>query len=151
VSSKNDLRPHYETVTIAEADHTARFIAGCYAAFPRFEMFTSYSMFYFAAASFSEMARRLNPDAARGFLAAADPDFSAALARLSPAVWSPSEPVRFARDVAAACEPLNVAGLCDESKRNSYGVDLEDTVRGAAKLGLAPDRVREALTMMMGV
>jgi len=55
------------------------------------------------------------------------------------------------RDVAAACEPLNVAGLCDPSKHNSYGVDLEDTVRGAAKLGLSPGHVRGALAVMMSV
>jgi FADH2 O2-dependent halogenase len=150
VSSKNDLRPHYETVTLAEADHTARFIAGCYAAFPRFEMFTAYSMFYFAAASFSEMARRLNPAAARGFLGAGDREFCAAIARLSPAVRSSSDAALFAREVAAACEPLNIAGLCDPSKHNSYGVDLEDTVGGAAKLGLSAEHVREALNLIMG-
>ena len=141
----------YEETTLREADHTARFIAGCYAAFSRFDLFTAYSMFYFVAASFSEMARRLNPDAAsRGFLGAADDHFSSALRRLSPA-QSLADAAAFAREVAAACEPLNVAGLCDPTKRNSYGVDLEDTVRGARKIGLAPDRVREMLTVMMGV
>jgi tetracycline 7-halogenase / FADH2 O2-dependent halogenase len=144
------LRPYGE-VTLREADHTARFIAGCYAAFSRFDVFAAYSMFYFVAASFSEMARRLNPDAARGFLGAADVDFSAALAGLSPAAGQPSDRVRFARDVAAACEPLNVAGLCDPSKRNAYGVDLEDTVRGAVKLGLSAEHVRRELTAMMGM
>ena len=52
--------------TLAEADHTARFVAGCYAAFPRFEEFANYSMFYFAVASFEEARRRLRPDG-RGF------------------------------------------------------------------------------------
>ena len=67
--------------TLAEADHTARFIAGCYAAFPRFDAFTAYSMFYFAAASFSEMQRRLTPErASGGFLRAADDGYSSALA-----------------------------------------------------------------------
>jgi FADH2 O2-dependent halogenase len=148
-SVKNESRPHYETVTLAEADHTARFIAGCYAAFPRFDVFTAYSMFYFIAASFSEMARRLNPAVARGFLAAADVDFSAAMTRLSPAAQMPSDTSRFAGEVAAACESLNVAGLCDESKRNSYDVNLEDTVRAAGKLGLSSDDVRLALSLMI--
>src|SRR5688572_10112618 len=48
----------YSRITLAEADHTADFIAGCYAAFPRFDEFAAYSMFYFAAASFGEHARR---------------------------------------------------------------------------------------------
>jgi FADH2 O2-dependent halogenase len=145
------LRP-YSEVTVSEAAHTARFIAGCYAAFSRFDVLTAYSMFYFVAASFSEMARRLNPGAAsRGFLCAADDRFSSALTRLSPAMQTPSDAAAFAREVAAACEPLNVAGLCDPAKRNSYGIDLEDTVRGAGKFGLAPESVRDMLTLMMGV
>jgi len=148
-AGSSDPAAMYNATTLAEADHTARFIAGCYAAFPRFEMFAAYSMFYFAAASFSEMARRLNPDAARGFLAAADPGFRATMTRLSPALEQSADAAHFARDVAAACEPLNIAGLCDPRKRNSYGVDLEDTVRGAAKLGLSSEHVREALSLMM--
>ncbi len=62
----------YADVTLAEADHTARFIAGCYAAFPRFEQFAAYSMFYFAAASYSEMARRLGVHAADARFLGAD-------------------------------------------------------------------------------
>jgi FADH2 O2-dependent halogenase len=141
----------YQTVTLAEADHTARFIAGCYAAFPRFDVFAAYSMFYFVAASFSEMARRLTPErASRGFLCEADPSFASAIARLSPATQPVSDRRAFEREVAAASEPLNIAGLCDPAKRNSYGVDLEDTVRGAAKLGLTAEHVRDTLVAMMG-
>ena len=61
----------YSDVTLAEADHTATFVAGCYAGFPRFDDFAHYSMFYFAAASYAEMARRVSPErAAAGFLRA---------------------------------------------------------------------------------
>jgi FADH2 O2-dependent halogenase len=142
----------YNDVTLTEADHTARFIAGCYAAFPRFEVFTAYSMFYFVAASYSEMARRLAPaQASRGFLFAGDPDIGPAIARLSPAEHRSTDVSTFARDVAAICAPFNIAGLCDPSKRNSYNVDFEDTVRGAAKLGLSPQRVRERLSLMLNV
>ena len=47
----------YSATTLAEADHTARFVAGCYAGFPRFDDFVQYSMFYFAAASHAEMVK----------------------------------------------------------------------------------------------
>lgn len=123
----------YERVTLREADHTARFIAGCYAAFPRFDSFVAFSMFYFVAASFTEMARRLGQPS-RGFLCADDEAFAASLRECAAAV-------RDARltpaQVARATERLNVAGLCDASKRNWYGVDFEDLVRGAEKLGVA--------------
>jgi FADH2 O2-dependent halogenase len=125
----------YAQTTLAEVDHTARFIAGCYAAFARFEQFTDYSMFYFAAASFSEMARRLgvNSDRAR-FLGSDRTAFAQALVRLSPQFHG-LEP-GYASAVAQSIEPLNIAGLCDPGKNNWYPVDLQDTVRGAAKLGV---------------
>jgi FADH2 O2-dependent halogenase len=129
----------YASVTLAEADHTARFIAGCYAAFSRFEQFAAYSMFYFAAASYSEMARRLgvHADGAR-FLGADRSVLVQELNRLSPR--SRRYDATYAAEVAAAIEPLNIAGLCDPEKRNWYPVDLQDTVRGAAKLGVTREQ-----------
>jgi FADH2 O2-dependent halogenase len=131
----------YADATLAEAEHTARFIAGCYAAFPRFEQFTAYSMFYFAAASYSEMARRLGVNS-RGtrFLAADHPTFAKALADLSPQACGVGS--SYAAAVARSIEPLNVAGLCDPRKRNWYAADLQDTVRGAAKLGVTAEQAR---------
>jgi FADH2 O2-dependent halogenase len=129
---------------LREADHTARFIAGCYAAFPRFDAFTTYSMFYFAAASFSEMQRRLTPEhASGGFLRAADGVYVSAIRELSPAVQPPATDF-FAR-VTDATAAINVAGLCNPVRQNWYPVDLEDTIHGAHKLGLTPERVRDAL------
>lgn len=135
----------YSALTLAEADHTARFVGGCYAAFPRFEAFTAYSMFYFVAASYSEMARRVDaPTRPRRFLCADHPGFGEATTRLSPAsAGDPGSPAAYAAAIAEASAPLNIAGLCDPSKRNWYGVDFEDTVRGAAKLGVGPERVIE--------
>jgi FADH2 O2-dependent halogenase len=139
-----DLRSTYAAATLADADRTANFIAGSYAGFRHFEQFTSYSMFYFAAASFSEMARRLDsPRTPRGFLCGDNPDFVAALLKLSPAGNVTQE--CYGEEVAAAVENWNVAGLCDRRKRNWYGVDLEDTVRAAARLGLTVEEVRSAL------
>ena len=131
----------YGARTLAEADHTARFVAGCYAAFPRFDDFVAYAMFYFVAASFSEMAGRLGAPS-RGFLCQADPEFADALGALSPVVSRHDD---LARLVASCTERLNIAGLCDPAKRNWYAVDLEDTIRGASKLGVAPEQVRAML------
>jgi FADH2 O2-dependent halogenase len=129
---------------LRDADHTACFIAGCYAAFPRFDVFTSYSMFYFAAASFSEMQRRLVPErAAGGFLRAADAGYASSLRELSPAVCSPGGDY-FDR-IAQAVAPINVAGLCNPVLHNWYPVDLDDTIRAAHKLELTPEHVRAAL------
>jgi FADH2 O2-dependent halogenase len=129
---------------LREADHTARFIAGCYAAFPRFDAFTAYSMFYFAAASFSEMQRRLVPErASGGFLRAADVTYASAMQGLSPAARP--APADFFSRVKTATESINIAGLCDQRKQNWYPVEFEDTIRGAAKLGLTPAQVTATL------
>jgi FADH2 O2-dependent halogenase len=134
----------YNDLTLAEADHTARFIAGCYAAFPRFTEFTAYSMFYFAAASFSEMARRLGvqPEAAR-FLCADRQAFAASTVRLSPQCGPHAGD--YAREVATAVAALNIAGLSDPSKRNWYDADPEDVVRAADKLGVSREAVLKGL------
>jgi FADH2 O2-dependent halogenase len=138
--------PSYSETTLAEADHTARFVAGCYAGFPRFADFVQYSMFYFAAASYAEMARRVAPErAAAGFLRAGDPAFASALRSLSPPC---AEDQQLAARVREAVEPVNVAGLCEAEKRNWYGVDAEDTIAGASKLGVAPATVAAALAAL---
>jgi FADH2 O2-dependent halogenase len=137
-------------VSIGEADHTARFIAGCYAAFPRFDAFTAYSMFYFAAASFSEMQRRLTPErASGGFLRAADPGYARSLRELSPAGGAPRRD--YFTCIANAIEPINIAGLCNAALQNWYPVDVEDTIRAAAKLGLSSAQVRDQLTAMISL
>jgi FADH2 O2-dependent halogenase len=136
----------YGALTLAEADHTAAFIGGCYSAFPRFDVFTAYSMFYFAAASFSELARRVDaPNRPRRFLCADDPSFGAATLRLSPARTRIDDAARYADDVTAAVDHLNIAGLCRPSRRNWYPVDFEDAIASAGKVGVPADRIRETL------
>ena len=135
----------YGRTTLAEADATADFIGACYAAMPCFPVFAALSMFYFAAASYAEMARRLDrPRLAGRFLAMDDPQFGPALRRAT--AWARhnamrargSEAAAFADRVAEAVACRNIAGLCDPAKRNWYGVDLNDVVMGAAKLSMTP-------------
>jgi len=144
-SMSSDVTP-YSALTLADADRTARFIAGSYAGFRDFPMFASYSMFYFAAASFSEMARRVDsPRTPRGFLCGDSDRFTSALRRLSPAGETGIARDRYENEVATAIADWNIAGLCDPDKKNWYGVDLDDTIRGAEKLGLTRKQVRERL------
>jgi FADH2 O2-dependent halogenase len=136
----------YSAATLADADRTARFIAGSYAGFYQFPMFASYSMFYFVAASYSEMARRLaSTRTPRGFLCGDSDAFVDAMGRLSPTGTVGRDSERFAREVASAVADWNVAGLCDPRKKNWYGVDLEDTILAAPKLALTPQQVRDGL------
>jgi FADH2 O2-dependent halogenase len=135
----------YSSTTLAEADHTAHFVAGCYAGLPRFDDFVQYSMFYFAAASYAEMARRVAPArAAAGFLRVGDPVFASAMSALSPACDVDGR----AAHVRDAVDTVNIAGLCDATKKNWYGIDAEDTIAGASKLGVAPATVAAVLAAL---
>jgi FADH2 O2-dependent halogenase len=139
----------YNAATLADADRTARFIAGSYAGFRRFPMFAAYSMFYFVAASFSEMARRsASPRVPRGFLCGDSVAFTGALERLSPAGTGSVDVEQYEREIAGAVAHWNVAGLCDPEKKNWYPVDLDDAIRHADKLGLTGKQVRERLGPM---
>jgi FADH2 O2-dependent halogenase len=144
----NERLHEYGRTTLAEADHVADFIAGCYAAFPRFELFTSLSMVYFASAGYCEMARRLRRDhLAQGFLAAHHPDFANATALLSQTLRRNDgfDSTLFAAQVKQEIDRLNVAGLCDRRKQNWYDVDLEDVISCAEKLEMTSEEMRRFL------
>ncbi|HEU0177549.1 MAG TPA: sigma 54-interacting transcriptional regulator [Blastocatellia bacterium] len=144
----NERLREYGRITLTEADHTADFIAGCYTAFPRFELFTSLSMVYFAAAGYCEMARRLGRNhLAQSFLAADHPTFAEGASRLSQTLRRNDrfDSANFAAQVKQKIDCLNVAGLCDRRKRNWYDVDLDDVIAGAEKLEITSDEMRRFL------
>ena len=145
--SQAEVMKEYNEVTLAEADHTAQFIAGCYSGFPQFKDFAAYSMFYFVAASFSEMARRLGRGhLVRHFLASDHPAFGQAARVLGRMLRTRDvQSALFTAEVRKQTDCLNIAGLCNPAKRNWYGVDFEDLVAGAAKLAMTPAEVREVL------
>src|SRR5262245_4373806 len=144
----NERLSEYGRTTLTEADYTADFIAGCYAAFPRFELFTSLSMAYFAAASYCEMARRLGRNhLAQRFLAIDRPFFADAIGRLSRTLRRNNQfdSGLFAAQMKQKIDCLNVAGLCDQRKRNWYDVDLDDVIARAEKLEITSEEMRRFL------
>lgn len=140
----------YNSVTLREADWTAQFIASCYAAMTDFPLFSAFSMFYFAAASHAEMARRVDmPARPQRFLAADYPPFATGMKHAAQQLREHEQTKRtlnaanFERQIAEAIVCLNVAGLCDPNKRNWYGVDMQDVITSAAKLGLTPAQMQD--------
>ena len=144
--AKRDGALHeYGTITLDEADATADFISGCYAAMRDFEVFAALSMFYFAAASYSEMARRLNqPKPGPLFLAAAHAEFGPARRACAAEARAGVQDIEaFRRKVARNIDSLNIAGLADDSKRNRYDVNFGDLIDNATKLGMTPDAMTD--------
>jgi tetracycline 7-halogenase / FADH2 O2-dependent halogenase len=147
--SSSDLQPRlddYAAVTLEEADTTSAYIGACRRAMSNFGSFSAMSMFYFAAASYSEMARRLvSPLRPSRYLAADHPGFRTALRKFSNSTATVENCLHLDRQIAAIVECINVAGLCDRAKRNWYDVDLADVVDAAHKLGFDSERVRKVL------
>lgn len=140
----------YESQTNDEILATSRLLSGLYANMNNFTAFTAISLLYFASASFSETALRLNKQhLARSFLLYDHPSFGPACNELlerSHYLSTPNEIGRFVEDVLNAIEPIDVAGLCSRERRNWYPVDADDIIRSAHKVEAAPDEIFRLLT-----
>jgi tetracycline 7-halogenase / FADH2 O2-dependent halogenase len=140
----------YERHTLLELDATERLVAALYATMADFELFKRLSLLYFAAASFSETARRLGrPELAPGFLLHGHPQFgpeSAACA--DAALLRPSGEARRAliARIDRAIVPFDVAGLGDRQRRDWYPVRAEDLLAAAPRLQATESQLHTLLT-----
>ena len=117
------LAAHGE-LTLEEADRAARVVAALYGAFEDFPLFVALSKLYFAAAHFSESARRLGrPERAGTFLCGSHPEFGPALDACCRAALAPRDAAareRLLGDVARTVALVDIAGLLDSSRKNWF-------------------------------
>ena len=135
----------YERVTLAELDATERLVGALYATMADPPLFKRLSLLYFAAASFSEAARRLGrPGLAPGFLLCAHPTFGPELAACaSLAAGAPHGSARRGLEarIDRAIEPFDTAGLLDRGRRDWYPFVAADLLASAAKLDATTDEI----------
>jgi FADH2 O2-dependent halogenase len=128
----------YSDSTRDELDATERLVGALYRTMGDPTLFKRLALLYFAAASYSEAARRLGrPELAPGFLLHAHPrcgpEFracSALAARAPRGRTRASLLVRLDR----AIEPFDIAGLLDRSRGDRYPVLATDLIANASKL-----------------
>jgi FADH2 O2-dependent halogenase len=139
----------YASLTDNELVATGDLIAALYATMDSFPTFVSLSMLYFAAASFSESARRLGKaHLARSFLLHDDPRFGPLMRRCCALAKNNStqlEVDELAHEISQAIEPINIAGLANPHRRNWYPVDANDLLNSAAKLQSTKNQISELL------
>jgi tetracycline 7-halogenase / FADH2 O2-dependent halogenase len=139
----------YARVTQDELDVTEQLVAALYASMTDPALFKRLSLLYFAAASYSEAARRLGrPELAPGFLLHAHPRFGAELrACAALAAARPQGPDRDALSdrIDRAIEPFDTAGLLDRTRRSWYPVKADDLVAGAPKLDATVEEIHRLL------
>ncbi|NOT01064.1 MAG: NAD(P)-binding protein [Phycisphaerales bacterium] len=100
-----------------------RLVAACMRSFECFDVMTSVTMAYFAAATFTEERLRAGVDvSAHGFLLAQDDRFGEIADEMYRAVGNISrlDAAAFTKRVADLLTPYNTIGLCDPARRNMY-------------------------------
>ena len=140
---------NYVTHTDGELVATARLIGSLYANMANFPVFVALSLLYFAAASFSETARRLKKHhLAQSFLLHNHPIFGPDFALLcdrARSLRNREESEQFAKDVLRAIEPFDVAGLGKPGCRNWYPVDPTDLFNSASKVQANREQIAQML------
>jgi FADH2 O2-dependent halogenase len=128
----------YAAQTNRELTATASLIGALYANMNNFPVFVALTLLYFAAASFSETARRLGKQhLAKSFLLCDDAVFGPACVQIierSKHWLSLNESNQLITDIRNAIEPINVAGLGRPERRNWFPVYAEDLVSAAGNL-----------------
>lgn len=140
---------NYSAKTDAELLATTRLIAALYANLSNFPVFAALTLLYFAAASYSETARRLGrPELASSFLLYDHPTFGPDFARILQRASSPravSHPESVVSEILRIIEPIDVAGLTNRTRRNWYPVDAEDLLQSAHKVGATREEILQML------
>jgi FADH2 O2-dependent halogenase len=146
---RQTLLREYEARTDAELVATSRLIAALYANMSNFPVFTNLSLLYFAAASFSETVRRLGkPQLASSFLLHDHPEFGpkcCALLERAQKIQSKQESISISETVLRVIEPINVAGLGRQDRRNWYPVEPADLLDGHSKVEASRNEVAQLL------
>lgn len=143
--SFSDQLESYHVQTKKEAHAASQLIGALYATMGDFRLFTAVSLLYFAAASFSETARRLRKyHRAASFLLCDDPVFGPACAQLceqARQACTDEESAQVSRAILRAIEPFDVAGLGDGERRNWFPADPADLIRAAGKVDATPESI----------
>jgi FADH2 O2-dependent halogenase len=142
--------PAYAAATTGELTLVARYVASLYRAMTDFELFTALALLYFAAASFTETARRLGRTGQTGesFLLADHPEFGPRLRScIAAALDRPTGDARaqLLDRIREAVALVDVAGLGDVTRRNWFPVQATDLFAAAPKLGASREEIQRML------
>ena len=135
----------YATQTLGELDAAAALVGALFANLGDFEAFSALSLLYFAAASYSETARRLGrPELASSFLLHREKKFGPALRACLELAREPGAE-GLLNAIRQTIGPINVAGLGDPARRNWHPALAEDLLCAAPKLGVGRDDIERLL------
>ena len=135
----------YAVITALELQTTSKLVAALYATMDRFEVFKALSLLYFAAASFSEVSRRLGKSyLADSFLLCRNPEFASRFERvcaMAGLVGSDAEAADLKCRILSVISPYDLAGLSDSARDPWYPARGEDILKNPGKLGATPQEL----------
>ncbi|MFL6198553.1 MAG: NAD(P)/FAD-dependent oxidoreductase [Thermoanaerobaculia bacterium] len=135
--------PAYEAETNQGLESAERLIAALYANLADFPTFTALSLLYFAAASYTETARRLGRPAGAFFLSD-HPGFGPQARACCERALKSRDP-ELIEEIYRVIEPIDIAGLGDRKRRNWFPVEAEDLLATASKLEAMPEEIQALL------
>ncbi len=139
----------YARLTLLELDSAAQLVGALYATMDRFDLFQQLSLLYFAAASFSETARRLGKNQlADSFLLCRQAEFAEPFRQICARARQPldaSESANLRRQIREAIGPFDVAGLTDASRHPWYPALAADMLRAAPKVSATETEITAML------
>ncbi|MFM7102511.1 MAG: FAD-dependent oxidoreductase, partial [Verrucomicrobiota bacterium] len=139
-----DLAPLGEAA-LADLDAAAGLVGALYRVFGDFDTFRELTLLYFAAASFTETARRLGrPELAPGFLLRGHPVFGPGLRNVAADAGS-ADPGALRDRIRRLVEPFDVAGLTEETRGHRHPCLAADLFRSAHKLGVDAPAIESML------
>jgi FADH2 O2-dependent halogenase len=144
-----DNLAHLSSLTLAELDTTAHLVSALYANLQDFPVFSALTLLYFAAASFSESARRLNrSDLAESFLLRSASNFGPGFTNCCNAafrVTRDAQRTELLANIRNTIAPFDIAGLSDTNRRNWYPALANDFITASHKLGATREEAIAAL------
>jgi FADH2 O2-dependent halogenase len=140
----------YSMQTTMELVTVERLVGALYANMGDFELFSTLTLLYFAAASYSEAARRLGTAhlAGQTFLLCEHPGFGPGFRYcLDTALRKPTGRARkdLINRILQTIEPVNIAGLGDPCRHHWYPALADDLLANAHKLQSSPEEVAAML------
>ena len=133
--------------TYEEADAFALLVAALYGNLEDFEVFRALTMLYFAGVTQAETRARLGRPVDR-FMYLDHPEFGPAVERCcrrALSIHGAADREGLLRDLRAAVEPMDVAGLTRGDRNAFYPVELDDLITAAHRVDSSPEELRKML------
>ena len=109
-------------------------------------VFKRLTLLYFAAASYSEAARRLrHPELAPGFLLHAHPGFGPGFRACADLASDGANDGAVLAHIDRIIEPFDIAGFLDRSRADWYAIRADDLFRNASKLEASAGDIQSLL------